>query len=104
MAFHLHEIEPALADPGFNPSLVILILDLPALGVRDCRAVPLDVALQAIRDITAQVIVSGHLERWQQELKNARAQGLVPVIKLWAVESKAWIEIHGVDISPTAKA
>lgn len=104
MPFELHEIEPALADPGFDPSLVILVLDLPALEIRDCRAVPLDTAMQVVRDIMTQVITKENLERWWRQLKQVRTEGLVPVVKLWARENKAWVEIHGVDVAPTAKA
>lgn len=100
----LSEIEPALADPNFDPTWVIMILDLSRLGISEVRSVSRETATQVIEDISTRLIVRGGAERWQRELARVVSEGLTPVIKLVADDQHAYLEIHGVEIVATAKA
>lgn len=104
MTFDLSEIEPALADPAFDPTWVILILQLPRLGLGEVRSVPVATAMQYIQDIAVQLSLRDSADRWLRELNKAVAQGLTPVIKLVATDQHAYVEVHGVQITATAKA
>lgn len=100
----LEEIEPALQDPGFDLSKAIVILDLPGLGVRECKPVSLDLALETVHHLTQLLATAADFTRWRRELDRCIAQGLTPIIKIHGDASGGSIEIHGTRIAATAQA
>ena len=100
---NLDEIRPALMDPNFDPSMAIVVLELPQLGIRDCRALPIETAIQVVSDIVGQLQIKTDHD-WRQEIADIRAKGLTLVIKLWAIERDQYVEISGVEIKPLARA
>lgn len=102
----LEDLRPVLEDPGFNTSMVILLLSLPDVA-RDCRAVPLEQAfelLDALQDETEGTISVERIEEIKRHVDEVRARGQVAVVNLWAREQAVSIWCEGIAITAAAKA
>lgn len=98
MTFDMSEIADALRDPMLNPSWVVMILDLPALGIKEWRSVSLDTAFQALLDLSTKIEVHGDPSSWRLQLNQQLANGMTPIVKLFADEKHSWLSVSGVQI------
>ena len=106
MTIRLHEIRECLESGTFDGTQALMVLDLPSMGIKECAAVPYDVARRMLEVLAKEfgMHLSADLERWQQAFSAAVEQGLTPCVKLEAVEQGGTIEVMGFDIEPAAKA
>src|SRR4051794_15522374 len=50
----LEDLQGAMEAPDFDPGMVILLLSLPAMPARECRAVPVEQACLLLDDLRTQ--------------------------------------------------
>ncbi|MGV1035347.1 MAG: hypothetical protein ACOYBP_09070 [Microbacteriaceae bacterium] len=93
-----------MADPDFDQTRVVMLLELPHLGVRGHKVVEYALALDAVQELTKKLGTPEDLSRWQSAIDKCIGEGLTPVVKLWADAGKSWIEVVGFDVKPRAKA
>jgi hypothetical protein len=94
------EIQPALSSPDFDPSHVIMVLDLPAIPFKDCRSEPLGSALAIIDEICARLkIPSASVDQVRQPLEQIIAAGNTPILKLWAEGARTRIDFGQVSLT-----
>ena len=107
MTVYLGEIRPALENPAFDPTMVILLLYLPRVGLRDCRVATLSTANDAIDEIAAKS--KGHIKGTEvlslkDEMARLRARGLTAIVKIEADSEQCSIWVEGLYITPAIQA
>jgi hypothetical protein len=83
-------------SPDFDPTHVIVVVDLPAYPDLVGRSMPLEDALARINDVSTMLaICHGSIDELREQLAQTIAAGNTPIIEMWARGNRGRVELIG---------
>lgn len=101
----LEDLRGAMTKPGFHPGLVILLLSLPGMNTRDCRALPIETAFDLLDDLRVKAgLPVERIDAIKRQVDEVRAKLMTATVTIWAREDAFSIWVEGIVITAAAKA